>query len=302
MDAQIPPTLETPGENTLLTSEEYKEFLREAQRLERYAGNLSIGVLYSFFTAASVGALATVWLVSEVPILSTVFLILVLGKANQLVERYEGAYLKRQSSLVERMVTAISEARTADMLGPLLDLYSVSNSFDTTYPEIRSAVNAAILRLLPLITADHAELFTTQRRERLRQYRYRAEPGYHRYDLEKSPYIRGLIHAFEQIGDKRDLYHIQEWLEAVNRQEKSPVTLPMTDFEREQHRKLAASIQHCLDVVTERAAREEGKDFLLRPDRKPETGEALLRPATDAADKSPEQLLRPSSDDSAPPF
>ena len=57
---------------------------------------------------------------------------------------------------------------------------------------------------------------------------------------------------------------------------------------------LRVSMQHCAHVIQERAAREVGKDILLRPDRKPEALNTLLRPAAENAD-TPQQLLRAST-------
>jgi hypothetical protein len=273
MESHVPPSPDKPAE-------ELKELLRHAQRVYDSDKALWVFADSSGVMAITVGFMATIGLGSMKPILYTVSFLLLLWASS----RRLNAYKIRQKPTIARLIKLIADTQAADMLGPILDL-NLTENLRSDYPEIEATVNAAVLRLLPLITASDAGSLNTQQHKRLHYYRYQdgSWSGDGR-DLDKLPYARGLIHALEQIGDKRDLPQIQVWLQ--NERCKAELT---------------ASLQRCFDIVSERVAREEGKDFLLRPDSKPETGETLLRAAAECADRPTEQLLRAASDDAVPP-
>lgn len=93
-----------------------------------------------------------------------------------------------------------------------------------------------------------------------------------------------MLYALEQIGDKRDLTDVERLL-LENR---------ITD-------EIRTAAARCASVICERVAREEGKDFLLRPERKPEAVDTLLRPSAELQDTPSEQLLRATNANAAPP-
>lgn len=301
------PSSDKPTENALLTSEEYKLFLRRAQRLRDYPRFLASSGAPLILGAIIVGALSTLWIGPDKPIECIAYLIVCYVGSLFLTWAYARAYIRRQKSQIARLVAALSEAQSADRLGPLLDLHPILHLFERTYPEIRPEMDAAVLRLLPCVTAAQSGSLNSQHRRHLHSYWFRNASGSYKRNLDNAPYLPGLIHAFTQIGDKRDLPEIQSQLRSVYRLAKGPAAEPHTlpapghTWIREDHWRLATSLKHCLYVVTERAAREEGKDFLLRPDSRSESGDGLLRPSAESADGSPEQLLRVSSRDSAPP-
>ena len=166
------------------------------------------------------------------------------------------------------------------MLGPILDIYFINGHPSIRLHDARVPVKDAILRLLQLIQSADVDALNTQQRERLRRDLFHrgvsSDMGYWR----GPEYCLSVLYALEQIGDKRDLPDIERLLKEHY----------ITD-------EIRVAAERCAEVIRERVAREEGKDFLLRPERKPEAVDTLLRPSGERSDTPNKELLRASTEE-----
>ena len=281
MEPQPPPTTDNPDETALLTPAEFRALAARIQRNSNYGGGLFCGAGYSVLLGITVGAIASIWVGLLIPVVCAVVYGLVLALTLWLFT----AYARKDVRHIESLLRFITHTQEAAMLGPILDLKYADMHPGDIYKTINEAIDAAVLRLLPLVRATDADTLNTEQRANIGYYIWKGEtPGSTR-GLDNLPYARGVLHALEQIGDKRDLPKIESLLGAANVTEE-----------------FHAAAQRCFDVVTERVTREKDKDVLLRADRKPEAVATLLRPSVENADTIPEQLLRSAAPDSpAPP-
>ena len=178
----------------------------------------------------------------------------------------------------QRLLRFIENVQDVNQLGTILEAANFSSA-------IYWATADAIPRLLLLIQPADADRLTTHQRAVLRSDMF----GRWLFDggmriRSGADYCLPMLSALEKIGDKRDLPDVELLLKSQH----------FTD-------EIRVAAERCALVIWERVAREEGKDFLLRADRKPYTIETLLRPTTENAGTPPQQLLRAATSDAHDP-
>jgi len=277
MEPRQPSTTATPDDTALLHPEEFKSLAARMQRNARRYAVLNF-TIYSVWFVIIFSSFWSMWVSPAIPIWFTALFVLILTITTRwLLKRWFMAHVRKEGRKIERLIQLAASTQDANMLGPILDLQDIS-----ILPETRKSIDSAVLRLLPFVQTSHADALSAKQRERIGDYFFSDQSRWGARRSDNLPYAQGVLHALEQIGDKRDLLYIEGMLEAGGISEE-----------------LCASIQRCADIVRERVAHEEGKDFLLRPDSKPKTAETLLRPAAERADASPHQLLRAANFDNA---
>lgn len=273
-----PDLLVKPDQEVLLTPEEFRAL---TVRLRRNAWRYMTSFLLSVFLvpiAVIVGALLSMW-VGLIPAIEG---LLLYGLANALLLALTIALIKadkrKNRQYADRLLQFVIHTHDVAMLGPILDLKEanepLSNS-DNVDSRIDKAADDAVLRLLPLVQASDADSLNGEQRTHLLCYIWYDADFTGTRGLDNLPYARGVLHALEHVGCKDDLPAIMRMLDIVD---------ATPEFR--------ASVQHCAQVVRERAAREEGKDILLRADCKPQAVATLLRHSIESADTPSYELLR----------
>jgi hypothetical protein len=135
----------------------------------------------------------------------------------------------------------------------------------------RLAAERALVRLLPLLTAEHRDLLTGKQRADL----YRASSG------KNTNLTLAILPALKHIGDAAAIpyvEHVAAWT-----------------GDSEQIVRARALAQECLALLRERAEEERNPKILVRAADAPRTGtESLLRAAGSARDEDGAQMLRAS--------
>ncbi len=208
-------------------------------------------------------------------------LIIVIGTLTTVLFTLE---LRQDEQDINRLVQFVETAQSPALLGTILDLCDHAPYTRDRHSTIHTASMNAVYRLLPLIQSQDAGILNIEQRQILRRYAFSLcrNPAYSIARSDK-PALSAL-RALEHIGDKQDLADIE---------------MLLTDHYSTKAVRIAA--EHCAEVIRERVAREEGKDFLLRPEREPVAVATLLRPSEERSDTPTNQLLRPVSAEDATP-
>jgi hypothetical protein len=184
----------------------------------------------------------------------------------------------------QRLLKFVKHTGETTHLRTVLDLWNPDESLSGIWLSVSREADAAIMRLLPLIQPVHAEIFTTPHRYRLRHSLFHHNITVDLGVWRSNEHCLLVLSALEQIGDRRDLPDIQRLMKE-----------PYISAE------VRTAAQRCAQIITERIAREDHRDFLLRPDIKPEAVDTLLRPSEERTNTSPRELLRATSTDDADP-
>lgn len=155
-------------------------------------------------------------------------------------------------------------------VGPLADILEVRHH------KTRSAIEAALVRLLPQLQATDADLLNQQQRRLL-----------HRALLRKNAdLILAVLKTLEQIGDSQALPYVEKLAAGKGKAAKNSY--------------IQEAAQACLPYLKERIEEQHTNQTLLRSANQLSTSsEGLLRPATGADETSSEQLLRSSTKEQA---
>ena len=147
-------------------------------------------------------------------------------------------------------------------------------------PEIAGAVPPALIRLLPRLQAENAELLPPEQRANLhRLLLHASEPN---IELKLAA-----LSALIQCGDEKTLRVLQSLLANKGFRPQDPLLLEAV---REQEPLLAARLEQ-----------ERVNAVMLRPASAPDDApQTLLRPAYGAEESEPQQLLRASNGSDAP--
>jgi hypothetical protein len=280
MQLHPPPTPDKPDAEPLLTTDEFKTI---AARLERDTNRVRAFkrapfrpdvIIFGIYLYLAWGY--NVYLVGP--------LIAFIGVDIASTIYHNERRIRKDNSTAERLLRFVEETHDATQLGTIFDLYDATTRLGEKWQRFRTATRTTVICLLLLIQPGDADALNTQQRIHLRRSLFRPEflsgIGY----WIGPDYYFAALHALEQIGDKRDLPDIERLLKEHY----------ITDEVR-------AAAERCVEVIRERVAREEGKDVLLRADRKPEAVETLLRPSAENADTPPQQLLRAATNDAHDP-
>ena len=192
--------------------------------------------------------------------------------------------IDKKQPVAERLISFMENTQDSGLLGTILDLYEAAERLGDEWQAVTNAAFTTAMRLLPLLQSSDTYHLNTLNRVLLRQVMFLPDTVQRKDHWVGLEYCLSALYALEQIGDKRDLPDVQRLLKADY----------ITD-------EIRVAAEFCVQVIWERVAHEEGKDFLLRADRKPENGETLLRPAVENADTPPEQLLRAAPPDTHDP-
>lgn len=274
-------TSEQTADTAPLTPEEFRAVASRCHRNSLRARALYDFTIYSVLIAIIITALWSIIAGALTPVGSA----MLFGALLALILYIFTISARKDNRDIERLIKFINSTNDADMLGPILDLTNTSIHPGEIYPHMKEALDTAVLRLLPHVQPHHANTLHPAHRLRIHCW-VLWENGVRSEErgLHNLPYARGALHALEQIGDKNDLAHLESLLHAVHTTEE-----------------FRAAVKHCLNIVLERVTREEGKDVLLRPERKPEASETLLRASLEQTNMQPEQLLRATAGDQGNP-
>ena len=291
MQLQLSPTADElikPDQEALLTPEEFRAL---AIRVKRNVSPYQILLLLAVFCipiAIILSALLSTWF----GLILAIEGLIIYGIVNALVIGLFRAYAGKNRRHAARLLQFITNTQDVTMLGPILDLkesfdmieHPAKRPIDLNSP-IDKAVDEAVLRLLPLVQASDAISLNWEQRTHLLSYIWADGDFAGTRGLDSLPYARKVLQALEHIGGKHDFPEIERLLVTGDR------LLIADDIKTE----LRDCAQHCIQVVRERAAREEGKDILLRADCKPQAVATLLRPSSENTETSSHELLRAST-------
>ncbi|MCW3098966.1 MAG: hypothetical protein JWL77_4584 [Chthonomonadaceae bacterium] len=281
MELPFQPSTDPIPATPLLHPDEFRALATHIYRAEsRFNGAVGVAVIGSL-VATIVTALGSIWVGYPIAIVSWTVTIFGLTLMYQWATFGAQKYHKHTESLIQ----FLADMQDADMLGPLLDLKVSHDGSREISKRMDPAIDAAVLRLLPLVQTAHGDPLNSRHRERITFYWHAGTPWLvGTKNLDQLHYRRGILHAMEQIGDMNDL----PWLKSLE----GRVNLS---------RELTAAILRCIDIVEERVARAEGKEFLLRSGDNPDAAGTLLRPITERADSPSDQLLRAADEQARPP-
>jgi len=277
MELPSSPSTDPLTAKTLLTPEEFRALAAHIHRAESRLNN-AIGIAVGGLSITVMAALGSIWFGYPAAIVSW----MVLQRLKSMYLRtYSGTQKHKQHT--ERLMRFLAETQDANMVRPILDLEVSYDVEEENSKLILPSIHAAMLRLLPLIEARHSDSLTSRHRDLIWGYMFRKKrPG--ECNLTNMPYARGVLHAMEQVGGRNELPNLKSMHGSYGVSQE-----------------LKAAIQHCIDIVEERVAREEGKEFLLRAGDNPDVSETLLRPTIERADTPSDQLLRASAGETKPP-
>ena len=265
MKPQPLPAPDKPDETPLLTPAEFRALVVRVRRNSKHYGMLTGCGTFSALIGLILFALRIVWASMGIAGRCVlIFMLVTFGVASLL-----SLYARRDMREVERLIHFITYTHDANMLGLILDLRDTMAHPGSIHVEIKTAVDEAVLRLLPLVRASNAASLNTSQRRQICSSVWIGKAISGKRGLDNSPYAQGALHALEQVGDKRDLPGIENLLKSYYITEE-----------------LRSAIHHCADMVAERVAREKDKDVLLRADRKPEAVAMLRAAASDEGNTS----------------
>lgn len=173
----------------------------------------------------------------------------------------------KKKTIAERLIRSVGNTNDAGLVGTMLDLHGTSTHLGSAWRTVDTSTLTALSRLLPLLQPADADTLNTQQRAFLRGTLFNHSS---KGDRHGPFYCLDVLSALEQIGDKRDLPDVERLLK-----------------ENAVPDEVRAAAERCAKVIWERAAREVGKDILLRP-------------VTSATTTSDAELLRAASDDAVP--
>jgi hypothetical protein len=189
----------------------------------------------------------------------------------------------------------LAELGDARSVGPLAETLSIPD------PQLRSIVEGALIRLLPQMRADQADLLNAEQRACL----YRVMNG-------KNPELTiAILKGLEQIGDEKALPIVQKLAEREVKPEDNlthttdsvsgtvqPSLLRKIELELfgdkiRSGSRIREAARECLPYLQERIAQERARETLLRAsDTMQSTPDTLLRAAEGVPAVDPRQLLR----------
>ena len=271
MEPQLPLTPDKPAAEPLLTCYQFKLLVLRLDG-DSKGFRTSHGVLMHAAMIAFVSRTIWRWW-GLVPAL--VSLVFVVGFVCELAAFLALRNIDKKQPAAERLIKFIENTQDVGLLGTILDLYVAAGRLGDKWHEVSEAAFTAAMRLLPLLQSSDTYHLNTQNRVLLRQVMFPPETVQRKDYWVGLEYCLSVLYALEQIGDKRDLSDVQRLLKA--------------DYITDEIRAAAA---RCAQVIWERVAYEEGKDVLLRADRKPDAVATLLRPSAENAHTLPRKLLR----------
>ena len=273
MPFQAPPTTDNPDAAPLLTEWEFKTLVIALKDDTRTSHRVLIRAAMMAFISSTIWR----WWGLVPALVSLVFVFMLVTEFTVFIVLRK---IDKKQPTAERLIRFIENTQDAGLLGTIIDLYVAAGRLGDTWHEVSNAAFTAAMRLLPLLKSSHAYSLNTQHRVFLRQVMFLPK-SVQRIDrwlgLE---YCLPMVYALKQIGDKRDLPDVERLL-------KQPY---ITE-------EIRTAAEHCAQTIWERVTHEEGKNFLLRADRKPEAVATLLRPSVERDDTPPEQLLRAATSD-----
>jgi hypothetical protein len=276
MPLQTTPTASKPDEIALLTPEEFRALAACVQKKANHIKFSRQLVINTTLIALGIFSLGWLWSGSAAYVLAAFSLLFIYLLANQQMFRRTC----KNEEEVKRLAEFVENTREVRHLGTILELHEVVRRSGVAWFELFTAVYQTIPRLLPFVQSQHIDALNTPQRACLRRGLFHpgisSDIGYWR----GPEYCLEVLSALEQIGDKRDLPDVEQLLKTHNIPDE-----------------IRAAAERCVEVIRERVAREEGKDFLLRADRKPDAVATLLRPSIEHADTPPQQLLRAAVSD-----
>lgn len=252
-----PPTADM---TTLLT--QFRETTRRYQRRVRRAIQLGIGA--SLVTGLfDIAALSLAWQTGQFPVAAIVSVwaldALVLGYA--VMSPVQAA---RQRQELARRLGGYTNAHVA---GPLAEMLGSADR------ALRQAAEAALLAVLPHLTAEDAVSVSDDQRDCL--YAVLRDAERHHAALKIA-----ILHALPSIGDSRAL----PWVERL-------ADMPARDAIRRQVRQAA---NDCLPQLRQSTAHEASRQTLLRAQCEPSSEAGVLLRSVCEHMTSPTQLLRPA--------
>ena len=280
MQSTSPSTTEQTAETPLLTPDEFKAIVARLRR--NPLRNIDVG-LYADVILPCGFLVSIIWsLYSEgIPFTWRSISVLVVWV---LLKRWLAYIDWQEKQVVQHLIEFVENTSNPAILGAIIDLCVYALSTGERHHALYEAGIKAMPRLMPLMQRSDADTLNTEQRNILHNKMF---SNRNQFDFNPFPHWQHSLLAlrmFEQIGDKRDLPAIER-------------------ISKEEYRtdEIRIAAERCAEVIRERVAREEGKDFLLRPERKPEAVDTLLRPSEERTDTLPEQLLRATNPDDAPP-
>ena len=280
MPFQPSPTTTKSDVNPLLTPEEFREIVA---LLERNTNRVR-SVRREVFSIQSVFTCVLFLLFLGRNLVTFGTTVTVIGVNAVLAIYINEHHHRRDKRIAPRLLKFVEDTQDVRQLGTILDLYDTVRRLDGRWLTVYTATHSAVVRLLPWLQSQDADVLNTQQRERLRHDLFRRRTLFNNGYWRGVDYCLTVLSALEQIGDKRDLPDVERLRKEAY----------ITDDIR-------AAVEHCAEAIRERIAREEGKDFLLRGYRKPESVEILLRPSVANVDTPPELLLRAAISDAHDP-
>lgn len=187
--------------------------------------------------------------------------------------------LHEQSKQISQALARLDDIRT---VGPLIDTLKMD------YRDIHRVSTNALIKLLPRLQANDADLLTAEQRAVLcrKLSRIPIRAARDERDLSQDAYTRAIslriaiLQAFAQVGDSGAL-PIVEWLAQIE---------AMTEDER----RIQEAAQACLPTLRLRVEQEQNDQTLLRAaDVSGADAKTLLRTFEGSQETVPEQLLRP---------
>lgn len=170
-------------------------------------------------------------------------------------------------------VTALTRLQIAEAVGPLAEAYEMK--------DVRREVRDALVRVLPGLHSSDAGLLTGPHfRVLCSLLRLGIDAdGVCRAEFDETLLQIEILKAVEKIGGEQ----AQPFVER----------LAGSTPQWSHNARVQQEAQRCLAVLNARTARENDGRTLLRPTRESAaSGDALLRPAANADESAPEQLLR----------
>ncbi len=278
MQPSSPSAAEQHAETPLLTPDEFRVLVARVRRNTSHFIALAHMTVYSFFISFVVIQLRIIF---GGPITLIWCSFLIVG-ALMLITSLFTAYARQDIKVEQQLARYILKTCDPIMLGPILELKDADEHPGHVYSSLILSVNEAVVRLLPLMQTANVDALNTRQRERMRSFLFPMNSTEIKTPAYTPERAFSILRLLEQVGDKRDLPDVERFLENG-----SLLNEPRVVAER------------CAQVIQERIAKKEGKDVLLRPERKPEAVESLLRSSEERQDTSAGELLRATSADNA---
>lgn len=170
-----------------------------------------------------------------------------------------------KSPRLKSLLSIVSNLDDKRLVGPLLQAQR--------YHEVRSAIQTALLHLLPQL--QHTDAFLLKDAERTLLYQS--------LNSTNPEYVLTVLKALEQVGDSKALPYVEKLVYPADKQDK----------QNKRNEAVVQAAQECLVFLQQRIERQQISQSLLRPsDKATAVPDTLLRSASATQDTEPAQLLR----------